>query len=85
MLAELKNLSDLGLPLVVGLSRKGFVATLLKDSKCDRSIGSAGLAMLAAEKGANVVRVHDVAVTRDLIRTLEQLQVVSDYRPGVFE
>jgi dihydropteroate synthase len=74
LLLELDTLAGLGLPLAVGFSRKGFVGALLGNLNRDRAIGSAGLALLAAQKGARVVRVHDVLPTWDLIRSWERLQ-----------
>jgi dihydropteroate synthase len=74
LLLELDVLVRLGLPVTVGFSRKGFVGALLGDLNRDRAIGSAGLALLAVQKGARIVRVHDVVPTRDLIRSWERLQ-----------
>jgi dihydropteroate synthase len=80
LLLELDVLASLGLPLTVGFSRKGFVGSLLGDLNRDRTIGSAALALLAAQKGARIVRVHDVAPTRDLIRTWEHLQGIDSHQ-----
>ena len=83
LLLELDVLVGMGLPVTVGFSRKGFVAALLGDLNRDRTIGSAGLALLAAQKGARIVRAHDVVPTRDLIRIWERLQNVDDHQGGV--
>ena len=80
LLLDLDVLAGLGLPLMVGFSRKGFVGALLGDLNRDRAIGSAGLALMAVQKGARVVRVHDVIPTRDLIRSWECLQNVDDHQ-----
>ena len=80
MLLELDVFTGLGLPLTVGFSRKGFVGTLLGDLNRDRAIGSAGLALLAVQKGARVVRTHDVVPTRDVIRSWECLQSVDGHQ-----
>jgi dihydropteroate synthase len=82
LLCELDELTELGLPLSVGFSRKGFVGALLGDLKRDRAVASAGLALLAVQKGARVVRVHDVAPTRDLIRSWECLQSTGGHQRG---
>ena len=82
LLLELDVLAGLGLPLTVGFSRKGFVGALLGEMNRDRAIGSAGLALLAAQKGARVVRTHDVVPTRDLIRSWERLQSGEHYQEG---
>ena len=79
LLLELDVLTGLGLPLTVGFSRKGFVGALLGDLNRNRAIGSAGLALLAVQKGARIVRAHDVVPTRDLIRSWERLQSVNGH------
>ena len=69
-LALLCNLSELcvpGLPLMVGLSRKSMLGLLTGKSPGDRVHASIAAAMLAIVRGANIVRVHDVAATRDAI------------------
>ena len=80
LLLELDALAGLGLPLTVGFSRKGFVGALLGDLNRDRGSGSAGVALLAVQKGARVVRAHDVVPTRDLIRSWERLQSVDGHQ-----
>ena len=80
LLLELDALAGLGLPLAVGFSRKGFVGALLGDLNRDRGIGSAGLALLAVQKGARIVRAHDVVPTWDLIRSWERLQSVDGHQ-----
>jgi dihydropteroate synthase len=67
LLRQLPKLADLGLPLVVGLSRKSMVASLTGRST-HRLAGSVALAALAVLQGASVVRAHDVAATVDAIR-----------------
>jgi dihydropteroate synthase len=74
LLLELGAFAGLGVPLTVGFSRKGFVGALLGNLEQDRAVGSAGLALLAVQRGARVVRAHDVVPTRDLIRSWESLQ-----------
>ena len=83
LLLDLDVLAGLGLPLMVGFSRKGFVGALLGDLNRDRAIGSAGLALMAVQKGARVVRVHDVVPTRDLIRSWERLQNADGHQGNI--
>jgi dihydropteroate synthase len=67
----LKHLSDfksLGFPLLVGLSRKRMIGEITGRAVSDRVAGSVALALLAVERGARIVRVHDVAATRDVLR-----------------
>jgi len=55
-------------PVVAGLSRKATIGTLTgRDNPADRAVGSAAAALIAVQKGALIVRVHDVAATRDAL------------------
>jgi len=54
----------------VGMSRKSMVAQLLDRPVDERLAGSLTLAMLAAERGAAIIRVHDVAATVDVLKVL---------------
>jgi len=55
-------------PVMVGLSRKSTIGTLTgRANGADRAAGSAAAAMIAVQRGAMIVRVHDVAVTRDAL------------------
>jgi dihydropteroate synthase len=58
-------LAELGLPLLVGLSRKSLIGKLLGRELDQRLPASLALAVLAVERGAAVVRTHDVAATAD--------------------
>ena len=75
LISELPRFAKLGVPLLVGVSRKAFVRALTKvDSGEILDELSALLAVLAVERGAKVVRVHNVRATRRLMderRTLE--------------
>lgn len=67
LLAELSALKKMQLPIVVGLSRKLMLGTATGRAVGDRVAASVAAALLAAERGANIVRVHDVAATRDAL------------------
>lgn len=67
LLRNLPELVGLGFPVLVGFSRKSMVGKLLGRELRDRLPGSLALAMMALERGAKVLRVHDVAATRDII------------------
>ncbi|WP_444937271.1 dihydropteroate synthase [Microbulbifer sp. JMSA004] len=74
-LALLRNLSQLApvdMPILAGLSRKSMIGRLLDRDVDGRLPGSLALAMLAAQKGARILRVHDVAETVDVLR-MQQL------------
>lgn len=67
LLRRLNEFSDLGVPLMVGLSRKSMLGKITgADAGC-RVHASAAAALLAAAKGAAILRVHDVKPTRDAL------------------
>ncbi len=69
LLAGLDRLAGLGVPLLAGLSRKRTIGELTdRAAPTDRLHGSVAAAVLAAERGARILRVHDVAATRDALR-----------------
>ncbi len=70
LLRRLSELDELGYPLLVGMSRKSMVTQLLNRPVDERLPGSLALAMLAAERGAAIIRVHDVAATVDVLKVL---------------
>ena len=63
-----------GTPLLVGLSRKAMVGTLTGRPPAERVYGSVALAVLAALRGARIVRVHDVAATVDALKVTAAVQ-----------
>jgi len=67
LLARLPELASLGFPILVGFSRKSMLGQLLNRSVDERLPGSLALALAAVERGATIVRVHDVAATRDVL------------------
>ena len=68
LLQRLRELGELGFPVLVGMSRKSMVAQLLNRPVDERLAGSLALALLAAERGAAIFRVHDVAATVDVLK-----------------
>lgn len=64
LIAGLERIAALGYPVVVGVSRKRFIGALTGvDEPAERLAGSLAGAVCAAERGASVLRVHDVAPT----------------------
>ncbi len=74
LLSELSELRRMQLPIVVGLSRKSMLGKASGGVVHDRTAASLAAAVLAAERGANIVRVHDVAATRDALDVLKAMQ-----------
>ncbi len=67
LLRQLDKFKTLDVPVLVGLSRKSMIATLTGRSSGERVFGSVAAALIAAQRGAAIVRVHDVAATRDAL------------------
>ncbi len=67
LLRQLEKFKTLDVPVLVGLSRKSMIATLTGRSPGERVFGSVAAALIAAQRGAAIVRVHDVAATRDAL------------------
>ena len=64
----------LQLPLLAGMSRKRMIGTILGGRPADeRLYGSVAVAVLAAERGARILRVHDVAPTRDALAVVTEM------------
>jgi dihydropteroate synthase len=68
LLANLRVFAELGYPLLVGPSRKGFIGQLTDQSVEARGWGTAGVVALAVEQGANILRVHDVGPMKDVAK-----------------
>ncbi len=74
LLRDLSDFQELGCSLLAGLSRKSMLGEITGRSINDRLVGSAILALVAVQNGATVVRVHDVAATRDVLAIWSALQ-----------
>ncbi len=71
LLAECWRLHELGCPLLVGHSRKGFIARLSGDKHSDRTAGTIGVACSLAAQGVQIIRVHDVRAVREALLLFE--------------
>ncbi|MCQ4232350.1 dihydropteroate synthase [Pseudomonas stutzeri] len=71
---HLERLHALGRPLLVGVSRKTMIGKVLGREVNERLYGSLALAALAVTKGAQIIRVHDVAETIDVVRMIAAVQ-----------
>lgn len=68
LLAGLQVLQKMGLPILVGLSRKSMIGQMLSERDVsNRMAGSIALAVMAVERGAWIVRAHDVRETVDAV------------------
>lgn len=67
LLNRLEALGELDLPLLVGMSRKSMIGKVLGRPVEERLAGGLALSALAVERGAKILRVHDVAATVDAV------------------
>lgn len=68
LLANCHRFHDLGCPLLVGHSRKGFIGKVLADKEADLTAATLGISVALALQGVQVIRVHDVAETAQALR-----------------
>ena len=68
MLANFAEFSSLGLPVLAGISRKSMIGKITGKDTNDRVAPSIAAAIMAADRGAAIVRVHDVAETVDALK-----------------
>jgi len=74
LLRGLPMIAGLGQPVLVGLSRKSLFGKITGKPVADRVSASVAAALLAVERGAALVRVHDVAATRDALLVLNAIE-----------
>ena len=71
ILANLDQIRDLKLPILVGLSRKRILGNLTGKKAGQRVAAGVAAAVIAVSKGANIVRTHDVGPTVDALRVFD--------------
>jgi dihydropteroate synthase len=74
LLRRLRELTQLGRPVLVGASRKSFIGAATTKPPAERLIGSVAAAVLGAWNGAAVLRVHDVAATREALAVVDSVE-----------
>ena len=73
LIRALPRLREAGFALLAGLSRKALFGSIVGREAAQRVYASAAGALLAAQRGASIVRVHDVAATRDCLLVLRAI------------
>jgi dihydropteroate synthase len=68
IMKKLQQFTELGYPVLVGVSRKSMIGQVLNKPVTERLYGSLALAVLAITKGATIIRTHDVAATMDALK-----------------
>ena len=77
LLAQFERFAELGVPVLAGLSRKRSIGELTgRDVPADRVAGSVAAHLIAAQRGAAIVRVHDVAATVDALKVWNAVAAV---------
>ena len=71
---RLPELLSLQRPLLVGVSRKSMIGNILQQPVDQRLYGSLALAVMALERGAKILRVHDVVATMDALKIFNAVQ-----------
>ncbi|MDT8410410.1 MAG: dihydropteroate synthase [Wenzhouxiangellaceae bacterium] len=75
LLDQLARFRSLHLPIVCGISRKSMLGRITGRERADqRVVASVAAAVLAAERGADILRVHDVAETMDAVKVIHALR-----------
>lgn len=76
LLRELSRLEAMaGVPLLVGMSRKSMLGNITGEQQPDQRLGaSVAVALLAAQRGARIIRVHDVKATRQALQVWQALE-----------
>lgn len=74
VLARLDELNRFGLPILVGASRKRFIASVTPSEPQQRLGGSVAAHVLAAQRGAHIIRTHDVAETVQALRVAAAIE-----------
>jgi dihydropteroate synthase len=74
LLRRLREFGALGVPVLAGLSRKSTLGSITGRPAGDRVAASVAAALIAVQNGARIVRVHDVAATRDALAVWQAVQ-----------
>jgi dihydropteroate synthase len=78
LIRRLPELAELGLPLLLAVSRKDFIGALTERPPAARDAGTLAAVGAAVDGGVKIVRVHDVAGTHDFLRVQEALRHGAD-------
>jgi dihydropteroate synthase len=73
MLANLEAFHKLNVPILAGMSRKSMIGNLLQRQIEQRLAGNIAVATVAAQKGAQIIRVHDVKETVDAVKIINMI------------
>jgi dihydropteroate synthase len=80
MLANIEEFQQLNVPVLAGMSRKSMIGSLLQREIGDRLAGNVAVAAVAAQKGAQIIRVHDVKETVDAVKIINMINAYRNNR-----
>lgn len=80
LIQNCERFHDLGCPILVGHSRKGFIGKLIGDKEADRDAGTLAITLMLAQKKIQIIRVHDVARTYQAMKVWTALQNLFESR-----
>lgn len=81
ILSQLHAFRTLGVPLLIGLSRKSMIWKTLEIDSAAALNGTTALHVIALQQGANILRVHDVAPAREVIRLMARMKLSASEKP----
>lgn len=79
LLKKLSVFQTLGVPLLVGISRKSMIYKLLNNTPAEALNGTTALHFFALQQGANLLRVHDVKAAKEVITIYEKLNNITKF------
>jgi len=75
IIKNLKEFTQLGKPILIGVSRKSFIGKILNDaSPSERLEGTASSVAISVINGANIVRVHDVGFMSKVVKVADAIK-----------
>ena len=77
LLRELRQIVAMGFPVLVGLSRKSMITHVINRPLEQRVSASTALALIAAQNGARLIRVHDVPESADALAMLRAVETLA--------
>lgn len=73
LIAHADRFHQLGCPILVGHSRKGFIGKAIGDKAAGRNVGTVAVSLLLAQKAIQILRVHDVAETKAALSVFDAI------------
>ncbi|MBW2164380.1 MAG: dihydropteroate synthase [Deltaproteobacteria bacterium] len=75
LINRLEEFTELGVPIMVGVSRKAFLGAIVGINEAgERDVATLGAIAVSAMRGANLVRVHNVALTRQVLQVVDAIR-----------